>query len=245
MQDLLSDGGGEGSAPQVEIEHSMLGEDSVPDVVLTHVLEASRSTDTDSVLAPLEDGDLYYGFRLQGADLGFTVILRLQDNVVVGIETFDLRFPTDPITNERSGPEPTEAEQAHQRNAILDEVRTKFDRALKSDYRGVDDLLIWAPPMLPTIGFKRAMDLVAEAVSTRPPATDNVVRLVTNNIGRVWRQPALTTPWVPVVRASESPHTQPTVLRTGDAGVFSAFVEFARGMLSDEKDQERLAESVR
>lgn len=60
---------------------------------------------------------------------------------------------------------------------ILDIVRIRFDRALRSDYRAMDDLEAWAPALLPTTDFKRAMDLIAEVHATRGPVGNNVVQL--------------------------------------------------------------------
>lgn len=77
---------------------------------------------------------------------------------------------------------------AKDRTLILEEVRILFDRALRSDYRAVADLVSWAPTLLPTTDSKRATDLIAEAFATRP-SRNNVVRLAINQSPRRWHQP--------------------------------------------------------
>ena len=175
VQDLLADCGKE----KIEIEQGVLGEESVPDEVLARVLEASQVIDDEPALQLLEDGDLYIGYRLRGGPLAFAVILRLAQQTVVGIETFDLRLPIDPETNERMVPVPP-ADPEGERNAILEEVRPKFDRTLKSDYRSLNDMLDWAALLLRTTEFRRTVSLVAEAIATRPAQSrsTNIIRLV-------------------------------------------------------------------
>lgn len=77
---------------------------------------------------------------------------------------------------------------AKDRTLILEEVRILFDRALRSDYRAVADLVSWAPTLLPTTDSKRSTDLIAEAFATRP-SRNNVVRLAINQSPRRWHQP--------------------------------------------------------
>jgi len=121
---------------------------------------------------------------------------------------------------------------AKDRTLILEEVRIRFDRALRSDYRGVADLVSWAPDLLPTTDFKRATDLIAEAFATRP-SPNNVVRLAINPGPRRWHQPPTSQPWFSAEDTSAREPEVATVLRTGERSLFLSFVELLRARISE------------
>lgn len=125
------------------------------------------------------------------------------------------------------------------RTLILDEVRVRFDCALRSDYRAVSDLVQWAPGLLPTVDFKRATDLIAEAVASRPTA-NNVIRLAVNQRTRSWQPPAAAGLWFLPEDAPAQPPETPTVLRTGEPNLFLAFVEILRQRIKQPNDLENL-----
>ncbi|SOY77656.1 hypothetical protein CBM2589_U10158 [Cupriavidus taiwanensis] len=158
------------------------------------------------------------------------MILRPAEQAVIGIETFDLRPPIDPETSERMAPVPP-ADPEGERNAILEEVRAKFDRTLKSDYRSLNDMLDWPAPLLTTTEFRRTVSLVAEAIATRPAQSrsTNIIRLAYNNPNLAWRQPAPSVPWDPAAAAPAPTPAQATVLRTGEVGLFATFVKLIQG----------------
>ena len=99
---------------------------------------------------------------------------------------------------------------AKDRTLILEEVRIRFDRALRSDYRAVADLVSWAPDLLPSTDFRRATDLIAEAVATRP-SPNNVVRLAINQSPRRWQSSTANKPWFSPEDTSTSEPEVPTV----------------------------------
>jgi hypothetical protein len=128
---------------------------------------------------------------------------------------------------------------AKDRTLILDEVRIQFDRAMRSDYRAVADLVQWAPALLPTTDFKRAIDLIAEAVATRPDA-NKVVRLAIDQSPRRFHQAASTEPWFSPDDTPNREPEPPTVLRTGERSLFLSFVEILRRRIKGPADLERL-----
>lgn len=122
---------------------------------------------------------------------------------------------------------------ADDRDSILDTVRIRFDRALRSDYRALEDLVMWAPSLLPTVNFGRAMDLIAEAHATRGPVANNVVQLAA--VRAVQQQRPANALWIPI-------DSYPTSLRTGAFSLFVLFVDHVRQRVHALEDRTRLTQ---
>lgn len=119
------------------------------------------------------------------------------------------------------------------RETILHIVRIRFDRALVSDYRAMDDLEAWAPALLPTADFKRAMDLIAEAHATRGPVGNNVVQLAAARATPKRRSPGAI--WFPI-------EGYPTTISTGSFSLYVAFLDHVRQRVQAPPNRESLSQ---